>query len=542
MPSFNLHKDIDFRSSNSLIASTLLIDAVHVIESMPGTQINLFDILAGIDGFDASSWGAINPAISSIATQLRWNTNNDDTWTNLDEFSGITQSWLVSGNDFTITTDADNGFVYVALDDSVISQDLISGADAIDVRLAVEITITDIEGTSIVARQQLDLLLKPEWDLPRGLNQMFSLTNRIPDHLTGHMLASETPTHFSIADGNIVSDLPHTYTDTLNNIVIMTDQDEDITLPVTVRDWFPSDRGDYHHFFALWRSWNGEADVDLFEVEIRGAESGIPLHSTVMVQSNADGYDDIETAVAGAPSSSIYCVTDIMNQVNADGNADGGGSFWGVVGYRDADGNDTFFRSPAGRLFMRSSWNLQDFVASWIDTGYDQSEYQTSAASGAWGGEWAMMVIAHRRVLDDAAIDLTDGNTYPGFFDQSNSHTYRFNTTNKPSDVSIGLANAGNWFAWMGSRTPASTSNALHSRIASLEVNAQNEQSRNSSSQHSASGRILMSFRGYDFSEFAIADIPNNADEANAFVQSERLNFFNNAVVEFQGETHQYTL
>ena len=454
-------------------------------------------------------------------------------------------SW---GNDADVTYSliGSNNPSYASIDGDTLTLELpaVTEDTDVDVRVRVRRNLDHINiqrDNTITVRIFNYTAEGSSWTLSRGIEQTYD----VPDMITS--AASDTgwsllnaPDGVTISDTGIITADLGVNNDAIGTLSVQTNEDE-YNVPTTIRDWFPSFASDYSHFFALWRAWNGAEGVDLFEVQIRNA-TGFTLDSTVTVQSGESGYADIATAVADAPNSSIYVVNHLKNQV-ADGElAVSGTTDFAVVGYRDGAGVDHFLESPEGRLFMRSKWNIQDFIATGTDFETQVSYYETEEDEGGWAPPWAMMVIAHRRG-DSAEIDITDDNSYPGFYDVDNAWTYKFNTSNKPPFVSLGSANSGDWFAWVGNRTPNVTqsNDRIVHRIVSLENNVQDDEYKSSGSTHTATDEIIMRLENYDFAEFAVADIENTTAAQDEFVERHRINYLNQAVAAFFGETHEYS-
>lgn len=286
------------------------------------------------------------------------------------------------------------------------------------------------------------------------------------------------------------------------------------------------------------RSYNGAADIDLFDVSIRDLEG--TETDTVTVASGADGYADT-SPLTSAPSSSIFYVSQLYNQTNPLAHATAVNDGFAIVGYKDASGTLTLIQSPNGALALRGTWSASrlGFTESTLTMG--AAEFLTpNDANSHFDSIHGLACIARRRESSNARIELGDRNTYPGFADVS-SREYRYRTTYGPANVRLSEEAELEWFAWSGSRTLTNpTVTNANAVIWGLEREHTDINYIHIGGEHSGQGNMEFIFDNYDFSEFYVHDIPNSIRLGGFFSVNERTRFVNNAIARWTGGSHRY--
>ena len=318
-----------------------------------------------------------------------------------------------------------------------------------------------------------------------------------------------------------------------------------MTIPITYRDWFPSDLEIAPvGFVSMDRAHDGSADEILFSVVILSPTTGEVVVDETDISTGDDGYLDRQDIldVYGNLQDGIIAISRLREQMTGGWLTQHNEDEHGVIGYI-SNGTTTFFESDGtnGSLVMRGEWDASDWDSGWTHTN-TEAFYTLHGSMFSVGPGWAMLTTISNRDSGDSGniLDIGDWNAWPGLEYVGNN---QYRSTSNVGGTNLTVANLGNvWTTWYTSALYDNFLSSTRRRLQVFRLDTQGENStRSGTTQTQTFGGLRVRLRDYNFAEFIIFDI-DTVGESTTFKDSTvPEDYANNCAWRFRGSDRSYT-
>ena len=329
--------------------------------------------------------------------------------------------------------------------------------------------------------------------------------------------------------------------------IIATTNEGAISVPVTIRNWFPEDGdADVWLFYSAWRSRDATSRT-LWSGTYTWRDEGFTYTSDITGMSGDDGYLDLEglrQELANRSDDGILYVTQIQDQGanNAHITGEANESFFAVQ-LIDGQFSDTTIIQN-GNLMFRSNWRLREGHSAWSND-LIGAELDDRTTPLTFPTNWAMIVLQRRfgtaGATDNRVYRVGDENSYkPGIRDNGNN-VMKFNAGGtRPSDLTIDFA-LNNYFLTAYSVRPQSGSPYARS-LASWDMTTSNTEENNASSgSSSGGGGVEIELGDYYWAEMANFRVPEADGNQGNLREYLIEGYINGGIAVFHGGTTQYS-
>ena len=383
------------------------------------------------------------------------------------------------------------------------------------------------------------------FQMVRGLRNQYDVNAQFGTPLSSPFSLPNAPGQVSISDAGVItadwrsgSALNYNADNITDDEILVANDDFHFTghddgyfsIPVNVRNWFPSDGPDYtpSQFYSISRAWNGQPDIAMFGRSLMDPQDGTTHVGFNIETSNADGIADVPVNLN---TDGIVIVKRIYDQINpqfnplpdddenthlsatVDDSIAGTGGEYGALGYIHNGVWHPFLQN--GRQIMRTHWVASDLVSTWSSSvrSHPAGDWLTyrSNVIGSSNDGFIMFLIVKNRMTTSVANRLWvgDGNAYPGIRSliSDGAFFYRMNSNTKPQ-AGIITQNLDDWFLIEG-RSLNNASQTIRNRrinLSNLETNWENHTASSTTQSLNIGGTTLLEMNDYEFSEFAIYD------------------------------------
>ena len=410
-------------------------------------------------------------------------------------------------------------------------------------------------------RMGLDFTLAATtWNIVRGMGvHSYNANYLYASGQTGWTLDS-APAGFSISSNGVIEtdDITHAYALGVSGITINTDDGPAATIPMTIRDYFPSDfTPDPVRFHSAFRSWNSDANVDLWLADFFSPISPAAFTTAeVTAQTGADGYidiDQLETDCAAIGETGILEIKTIYDQ------RDGFNGPWHME-HDDQQGDRLLagtmedgtlsLLTQNGRPYFRSVWSPAALNSAWTAADRLGTKTIAPAISGtpAFSDTFGLFIVVRRHGGASEDLRTGDANAYPGLR-ASGSLGLRFSSNVRPGDLSLTTSEIENWFVWHGhsARNPSDSSNWLRDhhiyRLAGTGDNntasEEGSSSQISSVVHQGGGAEIEA-EEWEWAEMTIFNIAQTSAAGTTYRDAAEI-LVDNLVAVFGGNTFTYS-
>ena len=398
------------------------------------------------------------------------------------------------------------------------------------------------------------------FEMVRGLRNVYDLPGQfVTPPGGGYHLTTPTAVGIGINndDGDMVADLRNrfSYNDAnaipelfinIGNYQVEAHEFGYITIPTTVRDWFPSDLDvEAMGFISMSRSYDGSANEVLFSIEVLHHETGNVLVSETDISTGDDGYlneDDINDAV-GSVQNGMIVVSRLREQrtdqwiesVQEDGDK-------GTIGWVNGGAIGLFRSRTNGRLVLRGRWSATHIVPAWT-TSLEATEmfYQLHGSFFTSGQGWSILTtfrnLGH---LVAGGLGIGDHNVWPGL-KYLDDNLYRM--TNKFQQQSITVTDLDDEWAcfFSGAFFQGDSIISSYRRIQGYSLERDYTVGTNSTLvANQGFGGIGIRNENIDFAEYVLFSFDTVASAGEAAASALRNNFAENSAFYLRGENRDY--
>ena len=292
------------------------------------------------------------------------------------------------------------------------------------------------------------------WDLVRGISQTYDMPAQVPSSSgdTGWSIEN-APTGFSIdSSGVVTADLSHHFSDSVNTLMIETDQ-SNYNLDFRVSDYFPSDfYKDPTMFCSSFRSWD-RTERDLYRCRyVSGETPSVFATQEVTVRSGADGYLDqaaLQTTLAAIGARGVLEPIIIYNQIDNHNDATlklNAGSDAVLAGFMN-DGVLEMVVQNDMPVF-RGGWTPSSLNSNFTLPARSDVLYRNPGTTHyeTFGVYHAMVISLRRHVTTTPKFWGGDRNAYPGL--RVDGNVFDSNNGADPTPITLTNAQIGEWGVW----------------------------------------------------------------------------------------------